>query len=170
MASMSKDWYLVKKEAYRFACRRGTQWYHARRLQNPSDCRGGQSATHRRYLHCWWDQNLLCTGNEGRGNLRTPASILPFGNLLACSASSISWHPGGSILQISKPLKSSLSLHSKHSISFLGTTQLSPSGGRQFKMALPKGRYGTSYSRRRDSCSASLEATLPSARTKWPSG
>jgi hypothetical protein len=43
------------------------------------------------------------------GNLRTPASILPFGRSRACKASSISWQFGGSILHILRSLKSSLS-------------------------------------------------------------
>lgn len=74
--------------------------------------------------------------------------------------------PGGSILQIMRSRKSSLSLHSGCVSDFGGTTQLSPSGGKQSRMAFPKGRYGTSNSRSRLSCSASLLSTLPSARTK----
>ena len=78
--------------------------------------------------------------------------------------------PGGSILQMMSSRRSSRSLQFGSAAFFGGTTQLSPSGGRQSRMALPKGLYGTSNSRRRDSCSASLLCTLPSARTKCPSG
>ena len=67
---------------------------------------------------------------------------------------------------MTKSLRSSLSLHITFASFFSGTTQLSPSLGRQLKIAFPKGRYGTSYSKSKLSCSASLLSTIPSARTK----
>lgn len=74
------------------------------------------------------------------------------------------------MLQMIRPLKSSLSRHCGLSASFGGTTHWSPSRGKQSKIAFPNGRYGTSNSSSRLSCSASLLSTFPSARTKWPSG
>ena len=74
------------------------------------------------------------------------------------------------MLQMMRSLKSSLSLHSGWFALLGGTTHESPSSGKQSKIAFPKGRYGTSNSSRRLSCSASLLSAAPSARTKWPSG
>lgn len=74
------------------------------------------------------------------------------------------------MLQMIISRRSSLSLHSGLEKSFGGTTHDSPSGGRQSKIAFPKGLYGTSYSSSKLSCSASLLSARPSARTKWPSG
>lgn len=77
---------------------------------------------------------------------------------------------GGSILQMIKSLKSSLSFHSGLLESFGGTTHCSPPEGKQSKIAFPNGRYGTSNSSSKLSCSASLLSTFPRARTKCPSG
>lgn len=74
------------------------------------------------------------------------------------------------MLHMSSPLRSSRSRQRGSSPDLGGTTHESPSEGRQSRIALPKGRYGTSYSRSKLSCSASLLSTLPKARTKWPSG
>ena len=74
------------------------------------------------------------------------------------------------MLQMMRSLRSSLSRQFGSAVLLVGTTQLSPSGGRQSNIALPNGLYGTSNSSRSDSCSASLLCTLPRARTKWPSG
>ena len=100
----------------------------------------------------------------------TPASMLPFGRRLACNASSMSWHPGGSILHI---FSARISTRSRQMASdrascspFGGTVQWSPSDGKHAKMDLLNGRYGTSNSKSRLSCSASLLSIAPSERTK----
>ena len=74
------------------------------------------------------------------------------------------------MLQMLRLLKSSRSRHSGTDISFGGTTHVSPSFGKQSKIAFPNGRYGTSYSRSKLSCSASLLSVFPRALTKCPSG
>ncbi|KAH3667158.1 hypothetical protein OGAPHI_002807 [Ogataea philodendri] len=53
---------------------------------------------------------------------------------------------------------------------FSGTFQSWPSFGRQSKTFLENGRYSTSCSSKRASCSASLSSMSPKTRTKWPSG
>ena len=82
--------------------------------------------------------------------------------------------PGGSILQIILSLRSSRFLHAGWFGSFGGTTHCSPSDGRQSKIAFPKGRYGTSNSSIKLSCSASLLSAHPllfgEARRSLPAG
>jgi hypothetical protein len=73
--------------------------------------------------------------------------------------------PGGSILQMSNSLKSSLSLHSG-TFPLGETTHSSPSFGKHSSTALPNGLYGTSNSNSRLSCSASFPPTFPRALTK----
>ena len=74
------------------------------------------------------------------------------------------------MLHMRRSRRSTLSLHTRLSAAFGGTTHLSPSGGKQSRIAFPKGRYGMSNSSSKLSCSASLLSTFPSARTKCPSG
>ena len=74
--------------------------------------------------------------------------------------------PGGSILHTMRSLRSSLSVQTDPPSLFGGTTHESPSDGKQSSMAFPNGRYGTSNSSRRLSCSASLLSAFPSVRTK----
>lgn len=74
------------------------------------------------------------------------------------------------MLHMRRSRRSTLSLHTGLSAAFGDTTQLSPSGGKQSRIAFPKGRYGMSNSSSKLSCSASLLSTFPNARTKCPSG
>lgn len=75
------------------------------------------------------------------------------------------------MLQMIISLKSSLPFQTPlGSSSFFGTTQLSPSSGKQSNIPFEKGRYGTSHSSNKLSNSPSLLPTSPKVLTKCPSG
>lgn len=148
---------------------------------SPLRCREAQSARHRRYLPVNFVKKV--TSQDGTHGLPPQycrwAVVVRAGHhryryILAMSSfpyiTSSGDIPGGSILQIKRSLKSSLSRQITLSGALGGTTQVSPSTGKQSNIAFPNGRYGTSYSNSRLSCSASLLSTFPSERTKCPSG
>jgi hypothetical protein len=96
---------------------------------------------------------LQC-GNNGRPS---PSNMtLPYSAHIT-----FAYAPGGSMLQILSCRRSSRSLRIGSESLFGGTTHCSPSGGKQSKMAFPKGLYGTSNSSSKLSCPASLLSTFP---------
>lgn len=95
----------------------------------------GQTRTYERQPRCCrWEggahaMRRLCLGSLGQKSVIQPSRRL---SRVRCT-------PGGSMLQIMRPRKSSLSLQLGSVALWGGTTQLSPSGGRQSRIALPKG-------------------------------
>jgi len=90
MVSGNKGWFPIKTVTYRYGCQRDIQWFLVQRLHCPWGYREEQNAKHPRCLDLIFERRFWKRITE---YIRTPASMLPLGSNLACSASSISWQP-----------------------------------------------------------------------------